>query len=467
MTARVLIVDDLLANLKLIEARLSAEYFEVLTATNGADALALCASGKCDIVLLDVMMPGMDGLEVCRRLKGNKATAHIPVVMVTALDQPSSLLHGFEAGADDFLAKPIDELALLARVKSLSRSRFALDELRSQALRSVNLGIGFPLSRAMASDGSGGRIMVAEDSPASAELIANALRRFHDVECIHDQDRVLDSAALGNYDLFIVSLDLTGYDGLRFCTRLRSMERTRQIPVLAIADPKDRQRILRGFDLGVNDYVPRPVDPGELAARARAQIRRKRHADDLRQTVEASLEMAAADPLTGLRNRRYLETHLGALLGQTRRDRLPLCVIILDLDDFKAVNDRHGHGAGDQVLQTFAARAKAIIRGTGTLCRLGGDEFVIIMPGTSLHTGFGIAEEIRAATASETFTLTPGGHEIPVTVSAGLAESANDSQSGLLRRADMALYRSKQGGRDRVCVDCAGAAVQARMAGCL
>jgi len=298
MTARVLIVDDLLANLKLIEARLSAEYFEVSTATNGADALALCASGKCDIVLLDVMMPGMDGLEVCRRLKGNKATAHITVVMVTALDQPSSLLHGFEAGADDFLAKPIDELALLALVKSLSRSRFALDELRSQALRSVNLGIGFPLSRAMASDGSGGRIMVAEDSPASAELIANALRRFHDVECIHDQDRVLDSAALGNYDLFIVSV-------------------------------------------------------------------------------------------------------------------------------------------------------------------------VIIMPGTSLHTGFGIAEEIRAATASETFTLTPGGHEIPVTVSAGLAESANDSQSGLLRRADMALYRSKQGGRDRVCVDCAGAAVQARMAGCL
>src|ERR1019366_3362351 len=201
-----------------------------------------------------------------------------PVVMVTALDQPSSLLHGFEAGADDFLSSPIDELALLARVKSLSRSRFALDELRSQALRSVNLGIGFPLSRAMESDGSGGRIMIAEDSPASAELIANALRRFHDVECIHDQDRVLDSAALGNYDLFIVSLDLTGYDGLRFCTRLRSMERTRQIPVLAIADPKDRQRILRGFDLGVNDYVPRPVDPGELAARARAQIRRKRHA---------------------------------------------------------------------------------------------------------------------------------------------------------------------------------------------
>ena len=118
-------------------------------------------------------------------------------------------------------------------------------------------------------------------------------------------------------------------------------------------------------------------------------------------------------------------------------------------------------------MQTFAARAKRIIRGTDILCRLGGDEFVIIMPGTSLRTGYGIAEEIRAATASETFALTPGGREILVTVSAGLAESANDSQSGLLLRADMALYRSKQDGRDRVSVDCTGAAVQERMAGCL
>jgi two-component system cell cycle response regulator len=180
----------------------------------------------------------------------------------------------------------------------------------------------------------------------------------------------------------------------------------------------------------VNDYVPRPVDPGELAARTRTQIRRKRYADYLRQTVEASLEMAAADPLTSLHNRRYLETHLGALLGQTRQDRLPLCAPILDLDDFKSVNDRHGHGAGDQVLQTFAARAKRIIRGTDILCRLGGDEFVIIMPGTSLRTGYGVAEEIRAATASETFALTPGGREILVTASAGLAESADDSPSG-------------------------------------
>ena len=148
MTARVLVVDDLLPNLKLLEARLSAEYFKVLTPANGVDALKICANGDCDIVLLDVMMLGMDGLEVCRGLKGDKATAHIPVVMVTALNQPSDRVRGLDAGADDFLSEPIDETALLTRVHSLSRLRLILDELRSRALRSAKLGIGDPFTGA-------------------------------------------------------------------------------------------------------------------------------------------------------------------------------------------------------------------------------------------------------------------------------------------------------------------------------
>jgi two-component system cell cycle response regulator len=449
MTARVLVVDDLLPNLKLLEARLSAEYFEVLTATNGADALKICANGDCDIVLLDVMMPGMDGLEVCRRLKRDEATAHIPVVMVTALNQPSDRMRGLNAGADDFLSKPIDETALLARVHSLSRLRLILDELRGRALRSARLGIGDPFTGAMAGNGTGGRIMLVEDSHSSAELIENALRKHHYIE--RDRGKALDLGAPCNYDLFIVSLDLADYDGLRFCARLRSREGTRQIPVLAIANPEDRGQILRSLDLGVNDYVLRPVDRNELAARVRTQIRRKRYADCLRDNVETTIEMAAADPLTGLKNRRCLETHLGALLDRPCGG--PLSAMILDLDGFKAINDRHGHAAGDRVLKCFAARAKEIIRETDLLCRLGGDEFVIVMPGTGLRGGLEIAERIRAAIASDGFAVETDGHPIAVTVSGGLAESAGDSSAALLRRADRALYRSKQAGRNRVSVD--------------
>src|SRR6476620_3249405 len=105
MSARVLVVDDLFPNVKLLEMRLTAEYFDVLTAMNGPDALAMCGEGLCDLVLLDVLMPGMDGFEVCRRLKASPTTAHIPVIMVTALDQPRDRLRGLDAGADDFLTK--------------------------------------------------------------------------------------------------------------------------------------------------------------------------------------------------------------------------------------------------------------------------------------------------------------------------------------------------------------------------
>ena len=132
MTARVLVVDDVPANVKLLEARLSAEYFDVMTAVSGKQALAICERAECDVVLLDVMMPDMDGFEVCRSLKSNIATHHIPVVIVTALDQPSDRVKGLESGADDFLTKPVSDEALIARVRSLSRLKMMTDELRTQ-----------------------------------------------------------------------------------------------------------------------------------------------------------------------------------------------------------------------------------------------------------------------------------------------------------------------------------------------
>src|SRR5665213_315059 len=162
MTARVLVVDDLLANLRLLEARLAAEYFEVLTATNGVAALEICARGQCDIVLLDVLMPGMDGLEVCRRLKQNPRTAHIPVVMITALDQPSDRVAGLEAGADDFLTKPVNDIALITRVKSLVRLKMLTDELMVRASTSSDLGLE-DAADAATLNGEGGKVLLVDD----------------------------------------------------------------------------------------------------------------------------------------------------------------------------------------------------------------------------------------------------------------------------------------------------------------
>ncbi|MBA4270462.1 MAG: PleD family two-component system response regulator, partial [Methylobacterium sp.] len=306
MSARVLVVDDIITNVKLLEAKLSAEYFDVVTALNGPDAIAICERGEADIVLLDVMMPGMNGFDVCRRLKSEATTAHIPVVMVTALDQPGDRLKGLDAGADDFLTKPLDDTALFARVRSLVRLKSMTDELRNRALASRRLGIADPLAAAASETGLNGRILVVEDRPRVIERLESALSAFHVVETEPDPQQALLRAVEGDFDSVLVSLDLQGYDGLRLCSQLRSLERTRNVSVLMMGEAEDRTRILRGLEIGAHDFLIRPIDRNELLARVRTQVRRKRFTEKLRDSVQSSMEMAVMDQLTGLHNRRYM-----------------------------------------------------------------------------------------------------------------------------------------------------------------
>src|SRR5437764_8059409 len=174
MTARVLVVDDVELNVKLLEAKLSSEYFEVIVADNGPTALELAESELPDIILLDVMMPRMDGFEVCRRLKANPVTADIPVVMVTALSDVSDRLRGLEAGADDFLTKPVNDTALFARVRSLVRLKRMMDELR---LREEVCGRFSPTetSDGLSTDPSAARILLIEDQGVAAARIIDTL----------------------------------------------------------------------------------------------------------------------------------------------------------------------------------------------------------------------------------------------------------------------------------------------------
>lgn len=303
MSARILVVDDVPANVRLPEARLTAEYFDVLTASNGAEALSICARAECDIILLDVMMPDMDGFEVCRRLKSNPATHFIPVVIVTALDSPADRVRGLEAGADDFLTKPVSDIVLIARVRSLTRLKMMTDELRMRAITSLEIGMQAPERSAIADKGlGGGRILLVDDRPSSYERLAPVLSTEHTVDVEANPSEALFHAAEGNFDLLIVSLSLDNYDGLRLCSQARSLERTRQLPILAISDADNNARLLRGLEIGVNDYLLRPVDKNELLARARSQIRRRRYNDHLRDNVQNSIEMAITDALTGLHN---------------------------------------------------------------------------------------------------------------------------------------------------------------------
>ncbi len=452
MSARVLIVDDVPANVKLLEARLSAEYFDVVTANCGMQALEICERAECDIILLDVMMPDIDGFEVCRRLKSNPKTHFIPVVIVTALDSPADRVRGLDAGADDFLTKPVSDVVLIARVRSLTRLKMMTDELRMRAITSLEIGVQMPERDAVADTGKGGRVLLIDDRPSSYERLAPILASEHAVDVEPNPTDALFHAAEGNYDLLIVSLNLENYDGLRLCSQARSLDRTRSVPILAMSDADNNAQLLRGLEIGVNDYLLRPIDKNELLARARTQIRRRRYTDHLRDNVQSSIEMAITDGLTGLHNRRYLESHMVTLAEQASTRGKPLALMILDIDYFKSINDTYGHDAGDDVLREFAVRIRKSVRGIDLAARYGGEEFVIAMPETDLHVAGIVAERLRQAIAGEPFAIEKGARQIDVTMSIGLSmmERKGELVTDVLKRADQALYRAKHDGRNRV-----------------
>jgi two-component system cell cycle response regulator len=449
MTGRVLVVDDIFANVKLLEARLSAEYFDVLTAHSGKEALAVLDTERVDVVLLDVMMPAMDGFEVCRRIKSAPRTMHVPVIMVTALDQPSERVRGLEAGADDFLTKPVDDIALITRVKNLARLKTLNDEMLLRMASGVELGMA-PEDTAQGAAERAGRILLVEDQERPAQRIAAALTAPHHVDVEADLPKALTALGDRPYDLLIVSLSLTAGDGLRLCSQVRGLERTRNLPIIILVQPGDEARLLRGLDMGVNDYLARPVDRNELLARVRTQMKRKRYADHLRGRLEESLELAVIDALTGLHNRRYMEVHLKALMDAARTGGSPLSVVVIDVDKFKSVNDTHGHDAGDNVLREVARRIQRNTRGIDLACRLGGEEFVIIMPDTGMERARQVGERVRECIADEVFQADQE-LQVSVTASVGVATlGEDDTFAEMFKRADRALYAAKRGGRNRV-----------------
>ncbi len=452
MTARILVVDDVPANVRLLEARLLAEYFEVLTAYSGPEAIEACENGKVDVVLLDVMMPDMDGFEVCRRLKKDPATAHIPVVMVTALDQTSDRIRGLEAGADDFLTKPVNDLQLMTRVKSLVRLKSLEDELRLRASTTRNIGIEELLSRRDSTLDGQASVLIVDDRKASADRMCKMLSGAADCDVNADPQAAFFQAADNGYDCVIVSTGLVDYDPLRLCSQLRSFDRTRFTPIMLIAGEGEEERLHRALELGVNDYLVRPVDPHELTARLRTQVKRKRYNDHLRSSVTQTMEMAVIDGLTGLHNRRYLDSHLQTLFDRATSRRRPLSMMITDIDRFKSINDTWGHDGGDAVLKEFAARLRRNVRGIDLACRFGGEEFVVVMPDTDGAVAEKVAERIRGEIAQAPFRVGRNGDAIEVTVSVGVSslQFPRDSIEDLLKRADRALYEAKAGGRNRV-----------------
>ena len=326
------------------------------------------------------------------------------------------------------------------------------DELRMRAVTSKEIGIRGPEREAVMESGRNGRVLIVDDRRSSCDSIISTLSAEHAVTLEADPNEALFRTAEGDYELVVVSLDLQNFDGLRLCSQIRSIERSRGLPIFAIAESDNTARLTRGLEIGVNDYLLRPIDRNEMLARVRSQIKKKRYADRLRDNVQMSIELAITDGLTGLYNRRYMEMHLETLVEQAAVRGKPLAVLVVDIDYFKAINDGFGHDAGDDVLREFAIRLRKAIRNIDLACRYGGEEFVIVMPETDMAVAAVVAERLRRRIAGEPFVVQQGVRNLDVTISIGIATlcEAADNAVAILKCADQALYRAKRDGRNRV-----------------
>ncbi len=451
MTAQILVVDDVAANVKLLEAKLASEYYDVLVAKDGYEAIEMAKKHKPDIILLDVMMPGIDGFETCKQLKEIADIAHIPVVMVTALSEKSDRLKGLEVGADDFLTKPINDMALFARVKSLVRIKVLLDELRLRDKTNMQMGIA-STDNSFLSDVSGAKILLVDDDQVQGKQINAKLLEHYKVDWIQESEKVLEAVQTGNYDMILMSTALSDIDGLRLASQIKSQEETRNVPLLVLVDEDDSRLMLKALEMGINDYMTMPVDKNEMTARVRTQIRRKRYQDALKSQYQRSVSMAVTDGLTGLYNRHFLNNHLENMVSQSVKNGKKLALMLMDMDHFKEVNDTYGHDAGDRVLKQLSELILSVSRSTDLSARFGGEEFVMLMPETDEQSALGAAERMRAIVESTPFVIGANGETIHRTISIGIANSHpdGDSAEALIKRADEAMYSAKRNGRNQV-----------------
>ncbi|WP_308916769.1 diguanylate cyclase [Jannaschia sp. LMIT008] len=452
MAGRILIVDDVATNRILMKVKLAAARYDVILASSGEEALDIARAGGIDVVIMDMLMPGLTGAQVCARLRADPATASIPVVLITATADPDARLAGLEAGADDFLSRPIDEVALLARVRALLRSREEDRAMGGGGEWADALDMG-AAGDSVATDRMEGRIAILESDRAMGRALADLLAPdFARTPTTLEGDAALSLEPDEAPDLFLIDADFDGRGGgLRLLSDLRARGATRRAACVVMLPAGDSERAATALDLGASDVAYRPILPRELTMRLRTQLKRKRQRDRMRDALQNGLRMAVTDPLTGLYNRRYGLHHLERVAARGRQQDKPCGVIVLDLDHFKSVNDTHGHATGDRVLVAVAQALRDNLRSGDLVCRMGGEEFLAVLPDATLEQIHGIAVRLRGV-IGRLRLVAPDGSPLRVTLSMGIAKIEVEAGGALaaVDRADRALYRAKAGGRDRI-----------------
>jgi two-component system, cell cycle response regulator len=451
MTGRILIVDDVATNRIVLKVKLASAYYTPLLAASGDEALRIARREVPDLILLDLLLPDMSGAQVLAALRADPVTGSIPVVVVSSSHDAKARMAALAAGADDFLAKPIADEVLLARVRNLMRARSTMDGFTSPP--------GALLAQGMAEAAAGWTAapavaVVSADQSRAMQWRGDLKGQMTASWTLMSPEEALADRVDSGPDLYLI--DPAGQDPaavLRLVSDLRSRSRSRHAALCLVARGLAAERLAMAYDLGVNDILDAATPASEAALRLTSLVSRKRSADTARDAVRDSLRLAVVDPLTGLFNRRYALPRLDDIAAAAARSGVVYAVMIADLDHFKTVNDRHGHAAGDSVLAEVSARLSAALRGSDLIARIGGEEFLIVLPDTSLAEAQAAAQRLRGVIRDSAIPL-PDGTAVRVTLSLGVAvaggSSAAEAAVATIERADRALMMAKAEGRDRV-----------------
>ena len=450
--SKILVVDDEPLNVKLLAAMIPSEQYETASAFSGDEALKIVRDFRPDLILLDIMMPGLNGYDLTRILKSNTESCDIPIVLITAFRGSEYEIKGLEAGADEFLNKPVNKTELLTRAKSLIRLRQYKEQIKSRtcSINSVtsnidekncidNAELNLPT------------ILIVEDNKIDAKLLQRYLHgEPYQIKFASDGENAISRSQQERIDVILLDLLLPGKSGFEVCSALKEKENTQNIQIVAITGLSDLESKLKGIELGVDDYLIKPVNMHILRTRVKSLVKKKALLDRLCDKYEMAVHSAITDKLTGLYNRRYFEHFLDFEIKRASRQKASLALLMMDIDNFKLINDTLGHLFGDKILNKLGEIIKSIIRETDLAARYGGEEFSIVMSNTGFEEAADIAERLRKAINQYNFDVT----KRPTTVSIGIALYPSDSTSlqDLLSNADRALYRAKHEGKNRVCV---------------
>ncbi|HEY3999505.1 MAG TPA: response regulator [Candidatus Xenobia bacterium] len=530
----VLVAEDNRMFQSVIRFLLEDRGYRVHTTCDGAEAVDWYRDHHVDLMLMDIQMPHMNGLEATeeiRKLEHAGGGRHVPIVAVTANTTAADRERCIQAGMDGYVSKPIYPQQLLTAIdealgvgvgltayKKSGESDIRLRDDIEQFFTAVS-GLSEDIKTALrlrdsvkvftatcriqelleslpapsasqtatqlallSQDGRWGeasdvfrhllteveglrpnlsrlareervRILLAEDDEISRMILEDMLLSWgYEVIAVEDGTQALD--VLNQEDpprLAVLDWMMPGMDGLQVCREVRSRRQEPYIYLLLLTARFEKEDIVEGLDAGADDYLVKPVDGHEFKVRLRAGRRVLDLQEELISAREVLRLQATRDPLTGLLNRGAILDLMTAELSRQRRQRLPLSVLMLDIDHFKVVNDTHGHQAGDAVLRETARRMRSTIRPYDGIGRYGGEEFIVVLPGADTAGVEKIAARVRRRLDEE--PMLAGDKTLHVTASFGIANSLEMSEpdvASLIRAADMALYRAKHNGRNRV-----------------